>query len=246
MRAPFAQFSRRRFGLLFSATTALSNAGSVHKCCQPSAIGAHPSARPAARITTPAKPQPPRPCSTATAAATRSAPAPASGMRTHGHGQGLCGFEFPNPRVARLCARPQGAVWRTGRRLLLGPLGLYQLPERAVYGGLISLWGTLNATDGGDTTCFSLSGLENAQLLFDAEGTLDPAAPHGNFLSEAPRAFIVLKGGGGAPWRACSPPRRGWQRAGRGIHQGRGVVRGRLFPAIRFDRVLKCVHGGVA
>jgi hypothetical protein len=33
-----------------------------------------------------------------------------------------------------------------------------QIPERAVYGGIMSLWGTLNPTDGGDTTRFSLSG----------------------------------------------------------------------------------------
>ncbi len=33
-----------------------------------------------------------------------------------------------------------------------------QIPERAVYSGLMSLWGTLNPTDGGDTTRFSLSG----------------------------------------------------------------------------------------
>ncbi len=33
-----------------------------------------------------------------------------------------------------------------------------QIPERAVYSGLKSLWGTLDPTDGGDTTRFSLSG----------------------------------------------------------------------------------------
>ena len=33
-----------------------------------------------------------------------------------------------------------------------------QIPERAVYTGVKSLWGTLDATDGGDTTRFSLSG----------------------------------------------------------------------------------------
>ena len=33
-----------------------------------------------------------------------------------------------------------------------------QIPERAVYMGVKSLWGTLDATDGGDTTRFSLSG----------------------------------------------------------------------------------------
>jgi hypothetical protein len=33
-----------------------------------------------------------------------------------------------------------------------------QIPERAVNSGLLSLWGTLNPTDGGDTTRFSLSG----------------------------------------------------------------------------------------
>jgi outer membrane receptor protein involved in Fe transport len=33
-----------------------------------------------------------------------------------------------------------------------------QIPERAVYGGVKSLWGTLDATDGGATSRFSLSG----------------------------------------------------------------------------------------
>lgn len=33
-----------------------------------------------------------------------------------------------------------------------------QIPERAVYGGIIPLWGNIDPTDGGDTTRFSLSG----------------------------------------------------------------------------------------
>ena len=33
-----------------------------------------------------------------------------------------------------------------------------QIPMRAVYAGLLSLWGTIDPTDGGDTTRFSLSG----------------------------------------------------------------------------------------
>ncbi|MBL1257627.1 TonB-dependent receptor domain-containing protein [Methylocystis sp. Sn-Cys] len=311
-------FSRRRFGLLLSVTVVLSNAASAQQALPTISIGARPSARPAARVTTPAHPRQPPPSSpviaTAPAASEPAGPTPPpitassekfftgkevnsipfarpgealeivpglvvtqhSGdgkanqyflrgfnldhgsdlalyldgmplnMRTHGHAQGYADSNFLIPELlGYVLARKgpydaqdgdfasagsvylqykdkiekgfyqlTGGNFGYGRALAVAPYKDFaggsaygavesqyyngpwergdnlrkinsvfrwsrgaqedgasvtfmgyankwyatnQIPQRAVVGGLIPLWGTLNPTDGGDTTRFSLS-----------------------------------------------------------------------------------------